>query len=102
LQAIQQADDGITIAVRVTPNAARNKVGGVFRDPSQPAVKVSVMPPPDGGKANDAVCQVLARHFGIPKTDVRIVKGGLDRRKKVHIAGNPASLMPLAEELLRG
>jgi uncharacterized protein YggU (UPF0235/DUF167 family) len=37
------------------------------------------------GRANEALIGVLARHFGVPKTAVRIVHGQASRAKRVRI-----------------
>jgi uncharacterized protein YggU (UPF0235/DUF167 family) len=37
------------------------------------------------GQANEALIGVLARHFGVPKTAVRIVHGQASRAKRVRI-----------------
>lgn len=37
------------------------------------------------GKANDALCRVLADHFGVPPTRFAIVRGQRSRKKTVEI-----------------
>ncbi len=37
------------------------------------------------GKANDAVVKLLAKHFGVSKTNVRILVGTTSRHKVVEI-----------------
>lgn len=46
-------------------------------------VHIKVTAPPDGGKANKAVCQVLAKSIGIPKSAVEVVRGTTSRHKLV-------------------
>ena len=41
-----------------------------------------VKEPPKEGKANEAVVKLLAEHFGVPKSQVKII-GGLRSRSKV-------------------
>lgn len=67
---------GTTVAVRVTPRAARNAVmveGG--------AVHVRVTVPPADGKANAAVQAILADALGVAKTRLRLVRGASARDK---------------------
>jgi len=41
--------------------------------------------PPEKGKANKQLIQVLAEHFKIPKNNVKLVSGHLSRNKVVEI-----------------
>jgi len=47
--------------------------------------RVRVKARPKEGKANDALVEVLSRHFGIPKASVIIRSGHTSRRKIVEI-----------------
>lgn len=38
------------------------------------------------GKANEAVIKAIAKHYGIPKTRVRVVRGETSRHKTIEIA----------------
>jgi hypothetical protein len=49
-------------------------------------LKVRVTAPAHEGKANQALVMVLARHFGVSKSRVRIVAGLASRSKLVEIA----------------
>ncbi len=42
---------------------------------------------PEGGKANAAVAAVLAKALGVPKSAVRVVRGGTSRHKQVEVDG---------------
>lgn len=71
------------VTVRVVPRASRNAVGpyeaGVLR--------VRVTAAPVDGKANVAVCKLLADALGIPKRAVRVVSGETARTKLVELDG---------------
>ncbi|MDF3009480.1 MAG: hypothetical protein K0S03_276 [Burkholderiales bacterium] len=41
------------------------------------------------GKANEALIEFLAAHYGVAKRDVRIVAGLKSRQKRVEISGLP-------------
>jgi len=47
---------------------------------------VKVKEPPREGKANQAVIKLLAEHFGVPHSRVRILSGFRSRNKVVEIA----------------
>lgn len=59
----------------------------------QPVLKVSVTAPPVEGRANDALVQLLAKEWGVPKRDLAIVGGLKSRDKTVRITGEPAALL---------
>ncbi len=72
------------VTVRVVPRARRVAVeplaGGGFR--------VTVTAPAHEGRANEAVVDALAAHFGVPRSRVRIVLGRTARRKVVEIGAD--------------
>jgi uncharacterized protein (TIGR00251 family) len=76
------------ISVRVIPNAGRDEIVG-WHDG---VLKIKLQAVPEDGKANKALCALLAKQLGCPKRDVRIVSGEKSRSKVVEIEGvhNPA------------
>jgi uncharacterized protein (TIGR00251 family) len=70
-----------TLAVHVTPKSGRDEVVG-WRG-SELAVRVTV--PPEGGKANSAVCKVIADALRLPKSSVRVTRGETARHKVLEI-----------------
>ena len=48
-------------------------------------ITVGVMSRPEKGKANAEVIEKIARHFGAPKSSVRIVSGVTSKRKVIEI-----------------
>ena len=85
--------DGLQSRVRLTPKAARDRVQGVVRDADgTAALKVAVTAPPEKGKANAALIKILARAWRVPKSDLALVAGHRDRRKVLHLAGDPERL----------
>jgi len=70
-----------TFKIRVTPHAKQNKVvenDGVLR--------VYTTVAPENGRANDAVIKALAEHFGVAKSQIKIVRGVTARDKVIEIA----------------
>jgi uncharacterized protein (TIGR00251 family) len=72
---------GITFSIRVTPRAKRNQVVGVANG----ALKVSVTAPPEDGRANDAVIELLAAWLGIKRRQIEIVSGATNRNKVIRV-----------------
>ncbi len=85
--------DGVRVALKVTPKAARDRIGGVAADADGHAVlKVAVTAAPERGKANDAVIRLLAKAWGVPKTRITVTAGATGRRKTLVVAGDPDEL----------
>lgn len=69
------------IKVRVTPNAKAPSV--VIADDGSYRVKVNA--PASEGKANLRLAEILAEHFGVRASRVRIINGAGSRDKTVEI-----------------
>lgn len=74
------------IALHVTPRAGRDEIVGVEEGASGLEIRVRVTAPPDGGKANKAVCKLVAGALDLPKTAVEVVSGQTSRHKRVAAA----------------
>lgn len=74
---------GVVLKIRAAPGASRERIVGVHGD----ALKVAVQAPPEKGKANAALCRVLARALGVPVGAVRVVHGESARDKRVLVVG---------------
>jgi uncharacterized protein len=68
---------GRKIAVTVKPNAKTAQIielaNGEYR--------VAVKEPAQNGRANQAVIELLARHLGVPKSTIKIIRGISSRHK---------------------
>lgn len=92
--------DGIELAVRLTPRAARDAVEGVVvasDDSRRLAVRVRAVP--EKGSANTALLRLLATHFGLPKQAVTLAAGATSRTKTVRLAGDPDALAALVDQI---
>jgi uncharacterized protein (TIGR00251 family) len=65
------------ISVTVKPNSRKESVEEI--EPGQFVVRANA--PPVEGAANERVIELLAEHFGRPKSRVRLVSGGKSKRK---------------------
>lgn len=68
------------IQVRVKPNSKAEEV----RQEGDSLI-VKVKEPPKEGKANEAVLKLLAQHFGVPQSQVRIISGFKGKNKVFQI-----------------
>ena len=73
----------ILIRLKAVPGAKRDQVSGVLGD----RLKVRVSAPPEGGKANKAICALLAAALGIKPRDVEIVGGQTSPEKLARVSG---------------
>ena len=68
------------IQVKVKPNSRTEEVSQ-----EGDSFIVKVKEPPKEGKANQAVIKLLAEHFGIPQSRVRILSGFKSKNKVIEV-----------------
>jgi uncharacterized protein (TIGR00251 family) len=71
------------ISVTVSPGAARTQLVGRHAD----GWKVRVAAPPERGRANDALVELLADALGVRRSSVRVVSGLSAKTKVVEVDG---------------
>lgn len=77
------SDGAVLIAVKAVPGAKRDQVAGVLGE----RLKVRVSQPPEDGKANRAICALLAKELGIRLSAVRVMRGESSAEKVVRVEG---------------
>ena len=83
-------DSAVTCAVHVTPKSGKDQVVGVSTaDDGTCEVRLRVTAPPDNGKANKAVCKLVASSLGVAKGSVTIKRGETSHHKLLQIACDP-------------
>ena len=80
---IRPTPGGAVVAVKAVPGSSRSRVVGVLGE----SLKIAVSAPPEKGKANAAVVEVLADLLGVDNRRVRLVSGPGSPRKEFLIAG---------------
>jgi uncharacterized protein len=70
------------LSVRVIPNAGRDEVLGRMGDG---VLKVKLQAAPEDGRANRALCALLAARLGCRPREVRILAGEKSRSKVVEL-----------------
>ena len=78
---------GAQFAVKAVPGSSRDRIQGILGD----ALKVAVAAPPERGKANFAICALLAQALGVPVRNVTVIAGGTSPRKLVRALGITAA-----------
>jgi uncharacterized protein (TIGR00251 family) len=69
--------------VKVVPGSSRDQIVGWLGD----ALKIKVMAPPEKGRANEAVVELLATTLGINADDIEVVSGRSSPSKVIAITG---------------
>lgn len=89
----RSTSDVALLHVRVTPKSSKDAVIGV-RDGE---LHVRVRAVPEDGKANSAVCVVVAKALHVPKSSIDVIRGGASRNKTLDVSSMTDS--ELAEAL---
>jgi uncharacterized protein len=72
-----------TLQVRVHPRAARDEIVGERAG----ALLVRLTAPPLDGRANEALCRLLARRLRVAPTRVTLLRGARSRDKVIRVEG---------------
>ena len=80
----ERTDKWYVLRIRVSPNASRCAIKGVFYDASQMAyLKVALVSVPEKGKANQELIKFLSKELKAAKSLFRIISGETDKYKKI-------------------
>ena len=71
------------VAIRLQPRARRNEIVGMRAD----AFLLRVTAPPVDGRANEALCRLIATAAGVAPSRVTVVRGLTSRDKVVRVEG---------------
>jgi len=63
---------------------------------------VRVRSAPEDGKANEALCKLIADKLGVAASKARLIAGAKSRLKQVAVTGEPGELMARLSELMGG
>jgi uncharacterized protein (TIGR00251 family) len=89
--------EGCLLPVRAQPGARKNAVLGEQAG----ALKVAVTAPPEDGRANQALTEVLREGLGLKRSQVELIGGAKSRQKAFLIRGlGPAELQAKLHALL--
>ncbi len=80
---IDDTPAGCRLRLRVRPGARRDALVGAHGD----ALKIAVSAPPERGRANQAVLELLARRLDLPASRLRLVSGERSPDKALVVEG---------------
>jgi uncharacterized protein len=72
--------DGLRVAIRLSPRAKADRL-------------LALTATAEGGHANEALLQLLARASHLPRRDLAMVAGTASRNKTIRVAGDPHRLL---------
>ncbi len=65
------------LRVRAKPKSKVECVKEIEKD----LYEVAVKEPPEDGRANERIIELLAKHFGVPKSKVQLLRGSTSKLK---------------------
>ncbi len=69
------SDKIMLIGLKVKARASKDAIGEFVEIEGKQYLKISVKAPPEDGKANLAIISLLASHYNVPKSSVKIISG---------------------------
>lgn len=93
---VRDVPGGVEIDVKVVPGASRTEVAGLLGD----RLKVRVAAPPEDGRANDRLLDLLERKLGVSGGE--IIRGKTNRQKTIRFEGLTADTARRLLGMIRG
>ena len=91
--------EGCVLPVRAQPGAKKPAIVGEHGG----ALKIAVTAPPEDGRANDALVEILRDTLGLKRSQIDLIAGPMSRDKKFLIRGmSRVELESLVATLLPG
>jgi uncharacterized protein (TIGR00251 family) len=84
---LSQHEEGVILPVRAQPGARKAAILGELGG----AVKIAVTAPPEDGKANKALVEVVRQHLGLKRSQVELLTGQTSRDKRFLVRGLTAA-----------
>jgi len=88
--AIQEIDGGVIFIAKIVPGSSgQTRICGLLDG----MLKVKVSAAPERGKANQCLLKFLAKHLGVKKNAVSIIRGKTSPVKHVQVTGISADTL---------
>lgn len=78
----ENTDAGLIIRLKIIPNSSKNEL--IF---DENGLKIKITAQPVENKANKALVEFLSKNLKIAKSNIRIIKGELNKEKTLLIKG---------------
>jgi uncharacterized protein (TIGR00251 family) len=92
-----EKDGRIVFNIKVVPGSSRTVIAGLYNG----MLKVRLAAAPEKGKANQALIELLAEKFNIPKNSIAIVSGQTSKVKKVTVPATSEAKEILKSKILK-
>jgi len=86
LIALREHPEGVILPIRVQPGARKTALVGEHGG----ALKLAVTAPPEDGRANAALVDLVRELLGLKRSQVELIGGATSRNKSILIRGMPA------------
>ncbi len=86
---IQQHGSDVLLSIKAVPGASRDQIAGILGD----RLKIRISAPPEGGKANKAICKLIAQALDLKPNAVTIESGHSSAEKTLRIANVSADVI---------
>ncbi len=88
MTAWRSAGDDLLVGIRLTPGAAKDEIGGGWRDDKDGCwLSARVRAVPEKGKANAALIALMAKGLDWPRSAILLESGDTNRLKRLRIIG---------------
>jgi uncharacterized protein len=84
--ALREHPEGIILPIRAQPGARKTALIGEHGG----ALKLAVAAPPEDGRANAALVELVRELLGLKRSQVELIGGATSRNKSILIRGMPA------------
>jgi uncharacterized protein (TIGR00251 family) len=84
--ALRGHPEGVILPIRAQPGARKTALIGEHGG----ALKLAVTAPPDDGRANAALIELVRELLGLKRSQVELIGGATSRNKSILIRGMPA------------
>jgi len=90
--------EGAIVVCRLTPKGGRDAIDGVaILADGASVLAARVREAPENGRANAALCRLIAKAAGVAAVKAQLVAGGKSRIKQIAITGDPEALIAALE-----
>ncbi len=99
----RQVDEGWMLNIHLIPKASKDEIIGIDNHANKTSrLKVKVRAVPEKGKANKALCELLAKYFKLPKSSLEVISGHKSRNKRVLIRRASEDFEKKLGQILKG
>ena len=81
--AIQHVQGGVVFTAKIVPGSSKTTVCGLLGD----MLKIKISAPPEKGKANQQLIELIAKKLGLKKQAVSVISGQTNPVKEIQICG---------------